>query len=70
MKEMSTKTKELYHTLCAYPGIQKVTAETKVVRELLLSTDGQTFLNGRLYEIKSTNIGAGVHKVWLKEWSN
>ena len=62
---MSEKTKKLYDALGVYPGIRKLTAETKTVRELLLSTDGQTLLNGKLWDIHTSNMGAGVYKVWL-----
>jgi len=63
---MGKEAKELYDSLGFYPGIRKITATTKVVRELLLATDAQTFLNGKLWDIESKNIGAGVYKVWLQ----
>ncbi len=62
---MGKEAKELYDSLGYSPGIRKITATTKVVRELLLATDGQTLLNGKLWNIESKNIGAGVYKVWL-----
>lgn len=64
-QDMGKEAKELYDRLGYYPGIRKITAKTKVVRELLLATDGQTLLNGKLWDIESKNIGAGVYKVWL-----
>jgi len=63
---MSIEAKELYDALGSYPGIRKLTAKTKTVRELLLNTNGQTPLNGKLWNIESRNIGAGVYKVWLE----
>ena len=63
---MSAEAKELYDALGSYPGTRKLTAKTKTVQELLLNTNGQTLLNGKLWEIKTSNLGAGVYKVWLK----
>ena len=48
------------------PGF-KTTGTTKQVRELLLATDGWTFYNGIMYDIKNKPMGAGVHQIWLVE---
>ena len=63
---MSKEAKELYDSLGGYPGLRKVTATRKAVKELLLNTDAQTFVNGRLWNIRSKSIGAGVYSVWLE----
>jgi len=65
IEDMGKEAKELYDSLGYHPGIRKITAETKAVRELLLATDAQTLLNGKLWNIESKSIGAGVYKVWL-----
>ena len=62
---MNGKVKELYDSLGYYPGIRKITAETKTVKTLLLETNGETMINGKFWEIRAKSIGAGVWKVWL-----
>ena len=66
MNELSKEAKILYDSLGGYPGLRKVTATRKAVRELLLSTDAQTLVNGKLWDIRSKSIGAGVYSVWLE----
>lgn len=56
---------DLREKLTAYPGIRRITATTRAVRETLLASEGQMFLNGHLYEIKTKRLGAGVYQVWL-----
>ena len=60
---------DLRERLTAYPGSRKITATTKDVRDTLLISDGQMFLNGKLYMIRSLPLGAGVHQVWLEPWN-
>jgi hypothetical protein len=40
--------------------------DRKDLKELLLSTGGEIMSYGELYDIKSTSLGAGVYKVFLK----
>ena len=40
--------------------------ETADLREFLLTTGGSMMANGRLYNIKSEHLGAGVHRVTLE----
>ena len=65
---MTPKAKELYDRLEHQPGIRKVTADTKTVKELILATDARTLLNGKLWDIKAKSIFSGVNKVWLEEF--
>ena len=59
---------DLRERLIGYPGVRKITATTKDVRDTLLASDGQMLLNGKLYSICSKPLGAGVHQVWLERW--
>lgn len=47
--------------------LAQVTASAKEVRELMLHTGGEAFINGRLYMIKAKNLGAGAYKITIKE---
>lgn len=42
------------------------TLTAKQLRETLLATDGRVFVSGRLCDIRSKAIGAGVYRVWLE----
>lgn len=42
------------------------TITRKQLKESLLATDGWAFCQGKLCDIKSKHLGAGIYKVWLK----
>jgi hypothetical protein len=48
------------------PTIARETMTRKDLKELLLSTGGSVMIHGRLWDIKSKNLGAGVYKVTVK----
>ena len=48
------------------PNMAHTTMDRKDLKELLLSTGGSVIACGRLYDIKTKNLGAGVYKVCLK----
>ena len=50
----------------AFPRIANTTMSRSDLKELLLSTDGWILTNGRMWDIKSKPMGAGVHRVSLK----
>ena len=50
------------------PGLAHTTMDRKDLRELLLATGGQALSCGRLYDIKSKHLGAGVYRVTLERW--
>lgn len=66
-RDLHAESNKLQDTLCGYPGIRHTTADTKLVRQLLLDTEGQMLVNGRLWTITTKHIGAGVHRVQLTE---
>ncbi len=43
-----------------------MTITRKELKELLLSTDGQAIIQGRLMQIKSKHLGAGVYKITVR----
>jgi len=59
-------TADLERALMGYPGVRKVIAPSKVYREVMLARDGQMLLIGRLWDIKSKSVGAGLRRVWLE----
>jgi hypothetical protein len=53
--------------LYTMPRYANCTITRKQLRETLLDTNGSIIANGKLWDIKSKHIGAGIYKVWLKE---
>jgi hypothetical protein len=56
---------ELERLLTGFPGVRRVVATNKAFREVMLARDGQMFLNGCLWDVKSKPAGAGLRSVWL-----
>lgn len=52
--------------LCSMPGVSNTTMTHKELQALLLSTDGRVMAHGRLWDVVSKHIGAGVYRVALK----
>jgi len=48
------------------PEIAHTTMDNKDLKELLLTTGSNIIACGRLYDIKTKPLGAGVYKIWLK----
>lgn len=40
-------------------------AITKIVRRILIN--GPYLLNGKIWEVKSKSLGAGVHELWIEK---
>jgi len=58
--------KVLPNNFYALPDIAKTTMDRKDLKELLLETEGWVIACGRMYDIESKDIGAGVYRVRLK----
>jgi hypothetical protein len=52
--------------LWTMPGVGHTTMERKQLRAFLLATGGSILAQGRLWDIKSTHLGAGIYKVTTK----
>jgi len=50
----------------AFPRIDNTTMTKADLSELLLSTDGLIMTNGRMWDIKSKSLGAGIYRVSLE----
>jgi hypothetical protein len=48
------------------PMLAFVTVTKDMAQALLLKTEAQMILNGRLYEIRAKSLGAGVYRLYLK----
>ena len=57
--------KTLPNIFYTMPGTANTTMVRKDLKELLLETEGRVIACGRLYEIKSKHLGAGVYRVTL-----
>ena len=49
------------------PGVANMTVTRKDLQELLLATDGWAIIRGRMMEIKSKHLGAGVYRVTVED---
>ena len=58
-------TDQIRESLTAFPGIRRVTATRGQLQAVLLA-GSDMMLNGRLWNIKSKHIGAGVYEMWLE----
>jgi hypothetical protein len=54
-------------TFYAWPHLASTTMRRKELADLLLATDGWIMSHGRLWDIESKSLGAGVYRVSLKE---
>jgi len=52
------------------PHLAQMTMTKKQLRETLLYTDGSILANGRMWDIISKHLGAGVYKVTLKRMND
>lgn len=57
--------KSLPNIFYTMPRTANTTMDTKDLKELLLETGGRVIACGRLFDIKSKNLGAGVYRVTL-----
>ncbi len=64
--EIDTETKRVWDFLASMP-IGHSTLTTAQLKALLLKTNGAVICNGRLRDICSKKLGAGVHKVWTEK---
>ena len=53
--------------LWSMPGLSNMTMRTKQLRAFLEATGGTAMARGRLWDIESKHLGAGVYRVRLKE---
>ena len=58
--------RKLANRLSDHPGIQKYYTAKKELQELLLLTDAQMVLHGRIWDIVAKHVVAGVYLVWLE----
>jgi len=49
------------------PGVASITVTKKDLQELLLVTNGWAIIRGRMMEIKSKHLGAGVYRVTVED---
>jgi hypothetical protein len=68
-RDLASESRRLQDALCGFPGVREITADTKATRRLLLDTDGQMTVLGRLWRIEAKSIGAGVYRLRLAEKS-
>ncbi len=59
--------KQLPDNFYNVPNIAYMTITRKELEELLLSTEGYAMIQGRMKEIKSKHLGAGVYRVTVED---
>jgi hypothetical protein len=47
------------------PHAAHTTMTSAELRSILLNNDGMVMAAGKLWEVRSTHLGVGVHRVWL-----
>ena len=66
MSELSKEANKVLNYLHSIPQLAKKAVSTKLCREILLYTDGVVFCQGRTWDVKSEELGAGVHRISLE----
>lgn len=64
-REYEMKLKDLNENFYTNPEIANTVMDSKNLKELLLDSAGKVLTCGRLRDIKSKHIGAGVYRVTL-----
>ncbi len=64
---LSNEADQAINSLVNNPEHAKPTMKTATLREILLYSDGWLTTRGRMMDIKSKSLGAGVYKVWLED---
>lgn len=59
-------TSSILNHLAGHPEQGNATATCAEVREIMLQTGGSLTSAGRLYDIKSSSLGAGVYRLTLE----
>lgn len=59
--------KKLPNHFYAFPDAARMTVTTKHLRELLLATDSQAVIKGKIWEIKSKSLGAGIYQISVEK---
>lgn len=60
--------KTLPDNFYVYPHLANTVMTHEDLKELLLETGGTIIASGRLYDIESKLLGAGIYRVTLKRW--
>ena len=63
---LSKEVDNVINTLVCNGPYAKPTISRKQLKELLLYSDGWLIAAGRMCDIKSKHLGAGVYAVWLE----
>jgi hypothetical protein len=61
--EWTDDARQAANFLCSMPDYGHTTLQTKDLRALLYQTGGQLLARGRLYNIVTRSLGAGIHHV-------
>lgn len=66
MSDLSPEANRALNNLAAFPRDARPTVTSAVAREILLHCDATMMSAGRLLDIKSESLGAGVWRLWLE----
>ena len=62
---MAPKNNRILDGLCSSPWLGSAVVAARDLREILLATEGRVMAEGRLFNIKSRPLGAGVYRIYL-----
>jgi hypothetical protein len=66
MSDLSPEANQVLNNLAAMPTYSRPTVTSAVAREILLHCDATMMSAGRLLDIKSESLGAGIWRLWLE----
>lgn len=64
---MDLSDNQVLNHLASMPGLAHASITRSQLKRILLDTGGQMLLVGRLYEIVSRHLGAGIYRVSTKQ---
>jgi hypothetical protein len=63
---LSKEANEVLDFLAGMPQWAHRAVPQKMMREILLHTEGEMYLRGYTWDVKTKRLGAGIHKIWLE----
>lgn len=65
MAELSTEANEVLNYLASMPQVARRAVPKKLLREILLYTDGRMFLQGRTWNVVTDPLGVDIYRLSL-----
>ncbi len=66
MSDLSKEANDVLNYLASTPQLASKAVRRGLMQEILLYTDGTMFLQGYMWNVKSTELGAGIYSISLE----